>query len=162
MKAEQIEQLLEKYFSGSTTLEEEALLRAYFNSGTVADSLLPYQALFRFFEDESQEQLSEGFDHRLLQEIATPAPRIRRLRPVLARVAAAALLLLAAWWFYPRPEAPPAQAGIDWSKYEPKTPEEAYRITRMALLRVSGELNNGAAKAADEMEHLRELGRFVK
>lgn len=46
MELAKIEQLLEAYFEGNTTLQEEATLRAYFSSAEVAPNLQQYQPLF--------------------------------------------------------------------------------------------------------------------
>ena len=49
MELQHIEQLLEKYDLGETSLAEEATLAAFFNQDEVPDHLLHYQALFRYF-----------------------------------------------------------------------------------------------------------------
>lgn len=54
MELAKIESLLEAYFEGNTTLQEEALLRSYFK-GTVAPHLLPYQPLFAGLAAAKQE-----------------------------------------------------------------------------------------------------------
>ena len=41
-----IEQLLERYWECQTTLEEEAILRAFFAQDNVPVQLLPYRQLF--------------------------------------------------------------------------------------------------------------------
>ncbi len=46
MELTRIEQLLDTYFEGKTTLEEETILRNYFNGDEVADHLKVYQSLF--------------------------------------------------------------------------------------------------------------------
>ena len=50
MELVKIEELLETYFEGNTTLEEEATLGAYFTDGDVASHLQAYQVLFASFE----------------------------------------------------------------------------------------------------------------
>ena len=46
MESEKIDTLLDLYFDGGTSLEEEALLLDYFNNRKVADHLLQYKAIF--------------------------------------------------------------------------------------------------------------------
>ena len=46
MELTRIEKLLETYFEGNTTLEEEKMLRDYFKDDEVADHLKVYQSLF--------------------------------------------------------------------------------------------------------------------
>lgn len=59
MTVEKIKILLEKYFEGETSLEEEMLLSEYFNSSEVASELKQYQSLFQFFKIEKFVQLPE-------------------------------------------------------------------------------------------------------
>jgi hypothetical protein len=54
MKAnkKQITSLIEKYFEGLTTLEEEQLLRDYFRSENIPEEWKVYQPIFQFFSEE--------------------------------------------------------------------------------------------------------------
>ena len=47
-----IEELLERYFEGQTSTEEEATLRRFFASGDVPKNLAMYKPLFAYFDDE--------------------------------------------------------------------------------------------------------------
>lgn len=52
MKAMQIQQLIDKYMNGQTTVDEEQLIARYFRSATdVPDSLKPYRDMFAYFDD---------------------------------------------------------------------------------------------------------------
>ena len=55
MESTRIERLLDAYFEGNTTLEEEATLRDYFTSQEVADHLAPYAPMFIGFVQAQQE-----------------------------------------------------------------------------------------------------------
>ncbi len=149
--------LIEKYFAGETTLEEEKSLKAYFrNEASVEDGLKGYAHLFRFFEAEQARVLPTGFEQQVEAQLTNPGRRFR-LSPlrIAAAAAIAALLLVVGALVYrevvPVPEDAPV-ATIDWSKYEPKTPEEAYKITRAALMKVSSEMNRGANLAAEKID----------
>ncbi|WP_299367560.1 hypothetical protein [Winogradskyella sp.] len=54
-----IEKLIEKYDNAETTLEEEAQLRAYFESDDVAPHLEHYKPLFQYFSLSQQEQYTK-------------------------------------------------------------------------------------------------------
>ena len=47
-----IDQLLEQYFEGLTSSDEETILRDYFTSDNVPERLMMYKPLFVFFENE--------------------------------------------------------------------------------------------------------------
>ena len=48
----EIEQILEQYFEGLTTEEEETMLRRFFTSGDVPENLMMYKPLFVHFDNE--------------------------------------------------------------------------------------------------------------
>jgi len=50
MKNEKIERLLEKYFEGGTSVEEEKQLRAFFRGEEIPDHLQSYAAQFRYMD----------------------------------------------------------------------------------------------------------------
>jgi len=51
-----IEKLLDKYLEAETNLQEEALLKDYFTSDSVALHLQEYQYMFQFFEKSKSER----------------------------------------------------------------------------------------------------------
>jgi len=50
MDYRKIDNILNKYFEGTSTLEEEKLLRQYFASGHVAEAHQAYKPMFQYFE----------------------------------------------------------------------------------------------------------------
>ncbi|MFN7119491.1 MAG: hypothetical protein ACK4TA_22035 [Saprospiraceae bacterium] len=162
-----ITSLLEKYFAGEASLQEETQLQQYFQGTDVHPSLQSYQPLFQFFDQERERKLNVEFDARLLAQLAqTESPRLRvvSMRTWLARAAAVLLLAAGVWWLLPKiqpaPEAQVAEA-IDWSKFEPETPEEAYQVLKTSLQKVSTELNDGAEKAAQEVMKVRKMNEVL-
>lgn len=61
MELNKINQLLEAYFEGATTLAEEQLLRDYFNSGLVDKSVEQYSLLFNAMTVSALETSSKTF-----------------------------------------------------------------------------------------------------
>ena len=163
-----MERLLDKYFEGETSLKEESRLRAYFQRDDVPENLRPYQPLFRHLAKEQSHELDAGFDRKLLRQLETTMPqaKVRYLsaRSWMMRIAAAVVIGLGLWWAYisQNISSTNQQAGIDWSKYEVKSTDEAFRLTSTALLKASSELNQGASTAAHEMDKLKKVGRFFK
>lgn len=162
MSHKEITQLLDRYFEGETTLQEEAQLRTFFNRKDVPESLRSYQPMFQFFEAERNVKLDDVFEERLLQQLeqqTQPRLQVRYLRVWMASAAAILLIALAAWWMYPQltaPEPQPVAQAIDWSKYEPETPEEAYQVLKASLNRTSAELNRGASTAVKKVGKMRD------
>lgn len=54
MELSNIEELLEKYFEGETTLSEENKLKVFFTGESVPQHLEKYKDLFQFFSDQRQ------------------------------------------------------------------------------------------------------------
>ncbi len=73
-----IEQLLERYWQGGTSLEEEEILRVFFSQAHIPDSLMPYKELFASERMWREVRLGEAFDAKVLE-------RVRKEEPVKAR-----------------------------------------------------------------------------
>ena len=95
-----IEQLLERYWEGETTLQEEAILRAFFSQEDVPANLMKYKSLFDCGQQE--ETLGDDFDARILDSIGaegTQEPKAKvvswtsRLMPLFKAAAIVAILL---------------------------------------------------------------------
>lgn len=88
MKYEEIQTLLDRYWEGETTLEEERQIRAYFTTGTPDERVVRFAPLFRAIREEQELQL---------KTVAKAAP----MRPVIyqwAVAASIAVVLAAGWW----------------------------------------------------------------
>lgn len=55
MELSRIERIVDKYFEGETTIEEERELQNYFSSTEVAPHLLQYVSIFKHFEEARKE-----------------------------------------------------------------------------------------------------------
>lgn len=94
-----IETLLNKYFEGETTCEEERRLRRFFAEGLVPEHLEVYRPMFAFFEAE-QKELPEisGIGNAVeMPELAPFEKKTKTIRQYLTyslSAAAAAILLL--------------------------------------------------------------------
>jgi len=150
MTTETVNELLERYFAGTTSLAEEADLRAYFTGNNVAPELAQYTPLFAYW------QLAAT------SPAAVQPAKSRRL-PIrwLSAAAASVLLLLAAnIWLQPDHEQSDTSIAevktIDWSKYEVTDQEEALRILHGALKTASTELNRAPRAAANQLRTIRQ------
>ena len=128
MELKLVEQLLEKYFQGDTTIAEEKQLKAYFSSNDVAPHLAKYQSLFGYFETQKETK----FEQKLPLQ-----PRKQNTVKWIGIAASFVVLFgLATFYFYP---SEPKQE--DLGTYD--NPEEAFAATQKALLMVSEQVNIG-------------------
>lgn len=96
-----INQLLERYWRGETTLEEEDILRAFFSQDDIPGELRRYKSLFSYEATEAkQDVLGEDFDEKLFAAIAEHKPvkarvitMAQRLKPLFKAAAMVAILL---------------------------------------------------------------------
>ena len=96
-----IEQILERYWSGETSLEEENILRAFFSQKDIPASLLPYRDIFVYQAvSRSEVVLDSDFDDKILALIDEPevvkARTItlrQRLAPMFKAAAVVAIML---------------------------------------------------------------------
>jgi hypothetical protein len=59
MNIKEIEELLEKYYEGETTLAEEKILRDFFISGNVPSELSVHKSQFLYFAEASVDEISD-------------------------------------------------------------------------------------------------------
>ena len=157
-----IRKLLDKYWEGESSIEEESQLRSFFSGEDIPEDLKPYQPLFQFFQLEQDKNLNVDFDQRLIQELKSsekPPAKVRSLPYYLMRVAAVGILLISIYF-----------VGQQWSdgsyntvaETEEMTPEEVYAQTKEALLLVSAKLNKGTSVANDGMSKMNKATRVIK
>ena len=92
-----IEQLMERYWEGETTLLEESILRTFFSQPDIPENLRKFQPLF-ICELEKEEPLGEDFDARVLEQIGeAPVAKVvtlkNRLMPLFKAAAIVAIVL---------------------------------------------------------------------
>lgn len=68
-----INQLLERYWNGETSLEEEQILRSFFSQICVPEELAKYRPLFNYEQTETKtDRLGDDFDERIMSMIDEP------------------------------------------------------------------------------------------
>ncbi len=141
---EKIAALLEKYWEGETSVDEEANLRQYFNSGEVAEQFKEFIPLFKYYEGAKEMTLDDGFDTKILEQIS--AAKVIPLKKSTwfssgLKIAASVLLLIAAGYFFSRSnevvDKPMAEKG------EISDPKLALQQVKRALVMVSEKMNTG-------------------
>ena len=106
MDYKNINHLLEKYWEGETSLQEEITLQQYFTQDKVAPELEQYQSLFQFFKEEQDVMISDDFEKRFLEQIETtqkvvPA-KVRKLSWMtsIRAIAAVGIILMGAVFIF--------------------------------------------------------------
>lgn len=79
MESNEIEPLLERYWAGETSLDEEACLRDWFAKGDIPEHLRCYRHWFDYLKEEQAVHLGDDFDARILSVIDKPVVRARRM-----------------------------------------------------------------------------------
>jgi hypothetical protein len=143
MELKLVEQLLEQYFEGTTTIAEEKQLKTYFSSNDVAPHLAKYQALFGYFETQKEIH----FEQKLPLQ-----PRKQRTVKWIGIAASFVVLLgLSTFYFYPT-----KSKNVELGTFE--NPEEAYVETQKALFMVAEQVNLGM----NSVSHLKEYEKTKK
>jgi hypothetical protein len=155
MNYAQISALLEKYWEGQTSLEEERRLKGYFSDGPVDPRLRREAALFGVLRQE--------------QAVEMPAARrpVRTIRwsawAVAASVAALVLLGLFGWQRFGPAAAGPAvaetPAALPEDTYD--DPEKAAEEIKAALALVSSKLNKGKKAASKGLKKMETVDRYL-
>lgn len=132
MELDRIENILEKYFEGETTIAEEKELKEYFSSSNVAQHLEQYKPVFGYFSQVKQQKST--------QEI--PLQTKKRNVAWLSIAASAVVLLgIGTYFFVSEKNIAPAVTQSELGTYD--NPEEALEATQKALALLSNNVNVG-------------------
>jgi len=144
--------LLDKYWKGETTLQEEEALRYFYrHCRQMPEELAGYKELFLYQEAERQNRLGSDFDRKILASI--PGNRPAGWRKWL-QVAAVLLLLIAlSQWLTAIRETP---------KDTCQTPEQALTEVRQALNFVASKMNRGQQLWEKSMDEMEWINRYIK
>lgn len=132
MELAKIEQLLNKYLEGNTSIAEEKELKAYFSSNNVALHLQPYKSMFGYFKNQKEVQFTKNLP---LQ------PRKRNVVKWIG-VAASFVVLFGTAFFYMNSNV----SNEDLGTYD--DPEVAFIETQKALEMLSKNVNQGVEGVA--------------
>lgn len=140
MKEEQLKRLVEKYYNGESTEEEESILRDFFRNENVPEGYKAEKEIFSFYTgSENIPEPSIDFEARILAGIDASdreAGSQKTKRYIISIMSAAAgLLLLAGSYFFFVKKSETADTFTD--------PKIAYAETVKILRNVSFQLNQG-------------------
>jgi len=137
MDSSKLQHLLQKYWSGETTLEEEHALKEYFRHADVPEELNEVAGMFRYFEQTKKNALNDiAFDRTLIDKISgkTKQAKVRNLVFNSMRIAAGVVVVMAATWFI-RHEIRQTTPQEVVDTYD--DPKLAFEETKKALMMIS-------------------------
>jgi len=133
MELNKIEDILEKYFQGETSIAEENQLKEYFSSPNVAQHLEQYKPMFGYF--------SQAKEQKSTYEI--PLQSKKRNVAWLSIVASTVVLLGIGTYFFvsEKNDTTAVASQTELGTYD--DPEEALKATQKALALLSNNVNVG-------------------
>jgi hypothetical protein len=150
---EEIRKLLERFYLGETSLEEEKILQDYFSSSSIPEELFPDRDLFRSMENTADSvAVPEGLNQKILNVIDQQEKKVVRTRRLsvfsLSGLAAGLLVVIALYVGYFKADNPTTMAQQMTDTYA--DPQDAYEEAVRTLAYVSAKLNTGT----NELEHV--------
>ncbi len=144
MNSQEIENILEKYFNGDTTPDEEKKLKTFFSGNKMPSHFKSLKSYFNYFAEEEKTILSDDFDNKIINSIQESEIRStkskRKIYLYIASGIAACILIVIGIF-----------AGFNRITKEIKdtykNPEVAYRETKKALIYFSAKFNSGLEAA---------------
>ncbi|WP_343695345.1 hypothetical protein [Flavobacterium sp.] len=143
MELDKIENILEKYFQGETTIAEENQLKEYFSSSNVAQHLEQYKPVFGYFSQVKQQKSTQELENLTLTGETIPL-KTKKRNLVWLSIAASVVVLLGIGTFFFAGEENNTTAVASQSElgtYD--DPEEALAATQKALALLSNKVNVG-------------------
>ncbi len=164
MDYNKIQTILDKYWNGETSIEEEKVLKQYFSGKAVDNRLEEYRPLFQHYIEAKQVGLDEQFDEQFLSKIApTKTAKVRRLNTWIRAIAAIGLLLLGTHFLYNSYNKIEEKKGAKVIVLnDVKDAEEALEKVKAALYLVSSKMNKGANKAKVGVAKINVLDKIRK
>ncbi len=159
-----IQNLLDKYWEGETSVEEEKRLRVYFNQPNVPEKWATIQPMFQYFEHEKVIRIEqEDFEEQLLAQLDTttirPIRSRRNIRRILSYAAAVLLLVVGSYTTYQQFQ--PVPADDQYLSLNDLSDEDrlAYEQTKFALSFLASKLNKGTKIATDNVNKMNKAAK---
>ena len=141
--------MLDRFYLGETSMEEEKLLQEYFSTPGIPEELMPDRDLFRAMgHARDSVHVPEDLNQKILDVIDQQEKKEVRTRRIsvfsLSGLAAGLLVVIALYVGYFRDGASGPLASVELSDtYD--DPQEAYEEARKTLAYVSSKLNTGTS-----------------
>lgn len=155
---DEMDRLLEAYWAGESTLDQEQKLKQYFAGGLIREDHKAYADLFGYFGQQRSVTYQGG-----KKEVPQQGAAVRSLSFKKVIYAAAAVIALVLGSVFTVKNLVTVNNDTDAKTamyYEVEDPEEAMRITREALALVSTKFRQSQQSVKDNMEPLSKAAIF--
>jgi hypothetical protein len=146
MELKEIKQILQLYFNGESTLEDEKRLEAYFNAGDVADELKEYAGFFGGISElagkADDPTIEDDIMDYILENEHQEKTRYRSMWKIVTGIAAAIIIVLGGFLFYQQQQQQPFKDTFD-------DPDVAYAYAKQTMQYVSGKYSQGLAELSN-------------
>jgi len=157
METKKIAELLQTFFNGESTIEEERALETYFKSGNVAEEFREYAAYFNGLSELANvvddRNIEDEVMDFILENENREKTRYRWLWQTVTGIAASVIIILGGFLFYQQQQKPFKDTFDD--------PKEAYAYAQQTLQFVSGKYNKGLAGLSN-FEKLQKASQPIK
>ncbi len=156
MDYKMIEQLLNKYWNGESSIQDEKILKTYFSKQNIHPDFLKYKPLFQYYTLAKDIEINDKIEREIIHDLKPiKGSKIKKLK-YWTRASAAAILLFFSVWSY-------QNYSMDTTKHiEIENPEEAYAATKEALLLLSSKLNQGTDKATKGIVKVQDVQQIIE
>ena len=164
MQIEEIYKLLDRFYKGETSLDEEKLLSEFFRQEVVPTSLEEDKQLFLSFFDENV-PIPHNLEHRISalidsfeddRKMKSEKNKLQQLLSPILVVAASILLVLGIRFFVQSDSPKPALIADTY-----QNPDEAYRATIHALQLFSDNFEKGMQPIAKAAVHVEKTQKII-
>lgn len=157
MKITEVKLLLQAYFNGESTLEDEKRLEAYFQSGDVAEEISEYAEFFGGISELSStvddSTIEEDVMDFILENEHKEKTKYLGMWKMVTGIAASIIIVLGGFLFYQQQQKP-FNDTFD-------NPEQAYAYAQETLQFMSGKYNKGLAEFSN-FEKLQKANKPLK
>lgn len=145
MEASELKKLIDKYFEGETSLDEERKIKETFENNPELQHRFPESALFLALVAEKEVRPSKD----LAGQFEQPEAKVRHMHFGTTLKWAASIVIVLSTIFLLFPFNPSGDKAYSDSF---ENPEEAYEEARKALAMVGGKMNHGRSGAANKIQ----------
>jgi hypothetical protein len=155
----EIRKMLDRFYAGETTLEEEKKLQDYFSSARIPEELIPDKDLFRSLGNATDSvSVPEGLNQKILSVISEQEKKVIRTRRIsvfsLSGLAAGLLVVIALYVGYVKNNGGGRLASNQITDTY-TDPQDAYEEAKRTLAYVSNKLSTGTT----ELEYVAKVSK---